>query len=168
MEHFLSSVEFLPILTPDLSLWETVLRGTIMYLALFVLLRLSRRESSGLSLGDVLLITLLGDAAQNGMTGDTHSIADAGILILTIMGWDRLIDWSTWRSRRMRAFLRPQPLALIADGKVLRDHLRQEWITVDELRTQLRLAGVEEVSQVHRCFLEPDGNISVVRNDAGG
>ncbi len=146
-------------------LWEIAVRGTVMYVGLFLLLRWARRESAGLSLGDVLLITLLGDAAQNAMAGDSHSLADGAGLIGVIFAWDRGIDWLTWRSRRVRRWLMPSPLELIRDGRILRANLRREWITVDELRSQLRLAGVEDPATVARCVLEPDGSVSVVKQE---
>lgn len=154
---------WLRIFAPSIPLIETVLRGTVMFLGLFVIMRLTRRESSGLSLADVLLVTLLGDAAQNAMAGESTSVADGAVLVATIIGWERAIDWLGWRSARIRHWLKPAPLPLVLAGRIQRHNLRREWITVDELMSQLRLGGIDDLEEVKSCTLEPDGSISVVK-----
>lgn len=164
------------LIPPDLEAWlrifrpavpvaETILRGTVMFIGLFIAMRLIRRESSGLSLADVLLVSLLGDAAQNAMGGGSASVGDGGLLVATIMGWERILDWLEWRSDAFRRWFKPKPLPLVRDGRIQRCNLRHEWITVEELMSQLRLGGVERLEDVKSCTLEPDGGISVVRRD---
>lgn len=155
------------IFIPSVPLLETVVRGTVMYLGLFAVMRLARRESSGFSLADILLITLLGDAAQNAMIGSSTTLTDGVLLIATIVGWERAIDWLSWRFTVVRTWLLPAPLPLIANGRIIRANLRREWITVDELLAQLRRSEVEGPSGVARCTLEADGSITVIKSQDG-
>jgi uncharacterized membrane protein YcaP (DUF421 family) len=147
---------------PARSLLEMFVRGTAMYLVLFAMLRfVLKREAGGLSISDLLLVVLLADAAQNGMAGEYRSITEGIILVSTIIFWNFAIDWLEYHSPVMRRLLRPSPLMLIKDGRVLRRHLRQELVTMDELMSKLREAGITSPSEVAESYIEPDGNISV-------
>jgi uncharacterized membrane protein YcaP (DUF421 family) len=73
---------------PHTSPLEMIIRGSIMYLGLFVLLRVVlKRQSGGVAITDILVVVLLADAAQNGMAGDYRSIPDGLLLVGTILFW---------------------------------------------------------------------------------
>ncbi|HUQ68290.1 MAG TPA: YetF domain-containing protein [Planctomycetaceae bacterium] len=133
-----------------------------MYLALFALLRLFRRQAGSLGPADLLVLLLIADAAQNGMAGDYRSITDGLILVCTIVAWEYTLDWLGFRSRWMQQLLERSPLLLIKDGQVQDQHLSQELMTLDDLLANLRRKGVESPRQVKRCFLEGDGHVSVI------
>jgi uncharacterized membrane protein YcaP (DUF421 family) len=78
-------------------------------------------------------------------------------LVATIFGWDYLLDWAGYRFPRIQRLLRPAPLLLVKDGRIVRRHLRRELITEAELMSQLRLQGVDDVTQVQKAYLEGDG-----------
>lgn len=147
---------------PTESVLEVVIRGTIMYLGMYALLRIFRRQSGTIGVADVLVIVVIADAAQNGMAGDSKSITEALILITTIVLWDFFFDWLGFRSTFAARFLAPSPLLLIEDGKLLRKNLEKEFITEDELLSQLRQQGLEDASLVKRCYLESNGHFSVL------
>ena len=69
------------------------MRGSLMYLVLFLLLRVLIRRRWALSMTDLLLIVLIADAAQNGMAGEYRSISEGVVLCGTIVGWSLLLDW---------------------------------------------------------------------------
>jgi uncharacterized membrane protein YcaP (DUF421 family) len=147
---------------PTHSILEMFVRGTIMYLVIFVLLRfVLKRQTGGLSTQDVLLIVLLADAAQNGMAGEYRSVTEGIVVVSTIIFWNFLIDWLEYRFPAMERLLRPAPLLLIKNGQVLRRHMRQELVTLDELMSKLREEGVRSPSEVLEAYIEPDGSISV-------
>ena len=147
---------------PTHSLLEIFVRGTIMYLAIFLLLRfLPKRQTGGLSTPDILLIVLLADAAQNGMANEYRSVTEGIALVCTIIFWNFAIDWLEFHVPALGKWLQPSPLLLIKDGQVLRKHLRQELITMDELMSHLREEGVSRPDEVEEAYVEPDGNISV-------
>lgn len=151
---------------PDTPLLEIFVRGTCIYLGLFFLLRvILRRESGTLGVTDVLVIVLIADAAQNGMAGSYSSITDGLLLVAVIIGWSWALDALAYRFRWVERLIRPGPLPLVHDGRLLRRNLRHELITHEELASQLREQGVQDLREVRLAHMEPDGRISVVTND---
>lgn len=148
---------------PERSILSMVVRGTIMYLGMFILLRVFRRQAGSLSIADLLLIVIIADAAQNGMAGDAKSVTEALVLIGVIIFWDYLIDWLGFKSLAMSKILEPQPVLLIKNGRMNRKNMDSELITEDELFGQLREQGIEDISEVKRCFLESNGEFSIIR-----
>jgi uncharacterized membrane protein YcaP (DUF421 family) len=149
-------------LMPTHSIAEMVARGTIMYLVIFAMMRfILKRQSGGLSTPDVLLLVLLADAAQNGMANEYRSVTEGIALVGTIVFWNFALDWLEYHFPPMQRLLRPAPLLLIEDGKILRSNMRQELVTMDELLSRLREEGIEGPADVKRAFIEADGNISV-------
>ena len=147
---------------------EMVVRGTIMYLALFGLLRVVlKRQWTGLGMTDVLVVVLIADAAQNGMAGEYRSVADGLILVATIIGWAYALDWLEFHLPWFERLLQPEALVLVERGHVHRRHMRKELITMAELMTALRGEGVQSLQEVERAQMESDGKISVIRRKGG-
>jgi uncharacterized membrane protein YcaP (DUF421 family) len=147
---------------PTESIAEVVIRGTIMYLGMFALLRVFRRQAGSVGIADLLVIVVIADAAQNGMAGESKSITEALILISTIVLWDWFFDWLGFRSPFWDRILQPQPLLLIDDGKMIKKNLDQEFINEGELLGQLREQGIAEIGAVKKCYLESNGHFSVL------
>ena len=151
------------IFLPDVPLLEIILRGSVMYITLFALLRvILKRQTGSLRMTDLLLITLIADASQNAMAGTYTSIPDGIVLASTIILWSYAFDWLGYRFAWFRHLTEPPPLPLIQDGKLLRRNLRQELITEDEMKSQLREQGLEDWAQVRKAFMESDGHISII------
>ncbi len=145
---------------------EVIVRGTLIFLGLTAMVRLSgRRQTGQVSTADLIVIVVIADAVQNGMAGEQKSVADALLLAATIMLWDWALDWLAYRSPWVARLLRPAPLLLIQDGKVLRQNLRRELVTMDELKSMLREHDIEDPAEVKRCFLEGDGHLSVISKE---
>jgi uncharacterized membrane protein YcaP (DUF421 family) len=160
----MSPPDFEQLFTLSVSPLELVVRGSAMYWFLFLLFRfVSRRDIGGIGIGDVLLLVLIADAAQNAMAGEYKSITDGCILVGTIFGWNLLVDWMAFRFPVLNRWLQPKPLPLIRNGQLQMRNLRREFITVDELRAKLREYGVERFDEVKRACIESDGEITVVR-----
>jgi uncharacterized membrane protein YcaP (DUF421 family) len=154
------------IFLPDTPLLEIILRGSLMYIALFIMLRvILKRQTGTLGMTDLLLITLLADAAQNAMAGEYKSLPDGVVLVATIIFWNYALDWLSFRSEWFASLIEPPPLRLIRNGKMLRRNMRQEFITEDELTMQLREQGLEDISKVKDAFIESDGRISVIEHE---
>jgi uncharacterized membrane protein YcaP (DUF421 family) len=150
----------------DTSVLEIFLRGTLMYLALFFMLRfVLRRQAGGIGITDILVIVLLADAAQNAMAGDYHSITDGLLLVGTIMWWSFALDWAAFHFPGIRRFIEPPPLPLVRDGQLLRRNLQHEQITQEELMSQLRMQGIDDLAKVKISYIEPDGRISFVTDE---
>lgn len=150
-------------LVPGTPLVEILVRGTLTYLALFLILRfVLRREVGQLGITDVLVVVLLADAAQNAMGDDYRSIPDGILLVLVIALWALLIDWASHRWRRFERFAKPRPRVIVRDGRILRGPMDRELITDEELFSVLRENGVTDLADVRRVTVESEGNISVV------
>lgn len=145
---------------------ELVVRGSIIYFGLILTIRfLLRRDVGSMSMADVLFVVLIADAAQNGMAGEYRSIADAGVLIGTLVLWNLGLDWLSYRSATIRKLVVPPALPLVRNGRLVRANLRKEWITVEELQSKLREQGIQDLSVIELACLEPSGELGVVRND---
>ncbi len=154
------------IFVPQTPLLEMVVRGTITYVGLFAILRFFLKRQTGVvGIADLLVVVIIADAAQNAMGNDYKSVTEGAVLILTIVFWNFAIDWLGYHVPWMTRFTRPEALALIVDGRLLRKNMAQEMITDEELVSQLRQQGVDDPGQVKRAFLEGDGRISVIRRD---
>ncbi len=143
---------------------EIIVRGTITYWFIFLLLRVvGRRDIGSIGMADLLVIVLIADAAQNSMAGDYKSVPDGLILIATLVFWSVFIDRVGYFSPTLRGWLEPRPLLIVKDGVMQRRAMRREYITVDELTSELRGHGIDDIQIVKRAFMEPDGTISVIK-----
>lgn len=154
----------------QVSPWELIVRGTLIYWFLFLLFRFGlRRDTGSVGLADVLLVVIIADASQNGLAGDYKSIPEAVVLVGTIAFWNLSIDWASFHSPTFRSFAQGRPMALIEGGRLQRANMRRELISTEELMSKLREEGCDDVRQVKVAFLEPDGQISIVpyKNEKG-
>ena len=142
---------------------ELLLRGTCVYWLLFLLFRfVLRRDVGALGIADLLLLVIVADAAQNAMSGGYGSITEGALLVGTIVAWNVAIDWLAYRSRAFDRFAKPRALQLIRHGRVVRENLARELLTMDDLMEELRHHGVSRVEDVRHAFMESDGRISVI------
>jgi uncharacterized membrane protein YcaP (DUF421 family) len=162
----LLKVDWHGIFVPSTPILETLVRGTITYLFIFVLFRiLVKRESGALGITDLIVVVLIADAAQNAMADNYSSVTDGLFLIGTIVAWDWLLSYVAFHSKTVARLIRPGKLLLIQDGRLERKNMRKELITEEELRAKLRLQGYEDPSEVKRAYMEPDGRISILAGD---
>ena len=151
----------------DLSIFEIFVRGSVLYIGVFILMRVVlKRQAGGVGMTDLLVVVLLADAAQNAMAGEYHSITAGLLLVGTILFWSATLDWLSFHSPLVRRFVEPPPLLLVKDGQLLRHNMRRELITREELMSLLREHGVDNVADVKSAQLEGDGKLSVVSKDA--
>jgi uncharacterized membrane protein YcaP (DUF421 family) len=148
----------------DIPLLEIIVRGSVMYIALFVLLRLIlKRQTGSVGMTDLLLIVLIADASQNAMAGEYRSLPAGIVLVSTIIFWSYALDWLSFQFEWFNRLVEPAPLPLIEEGKLLRRNMRKELITEDELMSQLRVHGLDDFSKVKQAHMESDGRISIVQ-----
>ena len=143
---------------------ELIIRGSAMYLFLFVLFRVViRRRVGAVGMADILVLVIIADAAQNGMSGEYKSVTEGAILVATIVAWDYLIDWLNYHVPALHSVLEAPPLPLIRDGRLLHRNLRHEFVTEEELKSKLREKGVADFSEVKEARMESDGEVSVLK-----
>lgn len=150
----------------DVPLFEIILRGSVMYISLFILLRvILKRQAGSLGMTDLLLITLIADASQNAMAGEYKSLPAGLVLVSTIIVWSYVFDWLSFKFVWFRRLTEPPPLPLIENGKLLRKNMRRELITEEELMSQIREQGLDDFDMVKEAYMESDGHISVVQRE---
>lgn len=151
------------IFVPDVPFLEIFLRGSIVYLTLFIALRgILKREAAGVGISDLLVIVLLADAVQNGMAGEYTSVPDSLFLGFTIIGWDYALNFAAFRYPRLRRLIRPGPLKLIEGGQLIRRHANKEMLTHEEIMGQLRQQGIDSIEKVKEAWMEGDGVITAI------
>jgi uncharacterized membrane protein YcaP (DUF421 family) len=161
--HALFGADWQKMFALDTPLLEIIVRGTIIYLALFALLRyVVKREVGTVGIADLLVIVVIADAAQNAMAGTYTSITDGVLLIGTIVFWNLALDWLAFRFAVVRRVIEPPPVCLVKNGRVIRRNMRKVLLTQEELMSHLRLQGVHDLADVERSYMENDGRISVV------
>lgn len=150
--------------TPDVSLFEIVVRGAIMYFSIFLLLRvILRGRTSAVTMSDLIVMVLIADAAQNAMAASYQSITDGLVLVATIVVCSFTVDWLAFHFPVVRNFVHPERTPLVVDGRILRKALEGELMTEGELMSQLRLHEVEALEDVKAAYLEGNGEVSVIR-----
>ena len=145
--------------------WELAIRGSAMYWFLFLAFRfVLRRDMGSVGIADILVLVVVADAAQNAMSGGYESISDGMILVGVLLGWNLLLDFLGYRFSAIGRFLEPPPLPLVRNGRMIRRNMRAQFITEDEIHTKLRQNGVESLTEVKAMYLEPDGEVSVIKH----
>ncbi|CAN7751207.1 DUF421 domain-containing protein [Cupriavidus necator] len=143
---------------------EIIMRGSLMYWSLFLLFRfVVRRDIGSLGIADLLVIVIVADAAQSGMAGKSESVADAVLLVVTLIAWNRLIDLLAYHVHAFQRFAEPKKVLLVRNGIKLRENMRRESITDDELEAKYREEGVDSIDDVKALYLEADGKVSVIK-----
>jgi uncharacterized membrane protein YcaP (DUF421 family) len=158
------SVDWGEIFGISMSPLELIIRGTAMYLFLFLMFRVVvRRRVGAIGMADILILVIIADAAQNAMSGEYKSVTEGAILVGTILFWNMAIDWLNFRVPALRHWLEPPPMLLIENGRILHRNLRHEYLTEDELKSKLREKGVKDYSEVAEAHMESDGTVSVIK-----
>jgi uncharacterized membrane protein YcaP (DUF421 family) len=146
------------------SLLELIVRGTVMYLFLFLMFRVViRRRVGAVGMADILIMVIVADAAQNAMSGEYKTVTEGFVLVATIFAWNYTFDWLNYHVPALQEWLEPPPLLLIQNGRLLHRNLRHEFITEDELKSKLREHGVSDYAQVQTAHMESDGTVSVIK-----
>jgi uncharacterized membrane protein YcaP (DUF421 family) len=87
------------------------------------------------------------------------------VAVVTILFWSVAVDAVAYRFPRIAPLLKARARPLIEDGRLNRRVMRREFMAPDEVLSQLRLHGIEDIADVERAFIEPNGMISVIRRD---
>ncbi|HJU40683.1 MAG TPA: YetF domain-containing protein [Tahibacter sp.] len=152
--------------TTSVPWWELVIRGSVVFLVLFAMLRLiGRRQVGQLTPFDLVLLLIISNAVQNAMVGSDNSLAGGLIVAAVLVAWNFVFGALALRSRRIERVLEGSPELLVLHGRVLHEALERNQISDAELRAALRRAGCFEVGEVELAVLETNGGISVKKRD---
>src|SRR5919199_4563772 len=143
---------------------DLAIRTFVVFCFIFLLMRIiGRRELSNLEPFDLILLVVLGDSVQQGVTQDDYSVTGAIIVVSVFALMQLLVSYLNFRVPRLRPLLDGQPIVLVDDGKTIDRNLRRERMTVDDLMEQARGQQIESLDQVKWAVLETSGTISFIK-----
>jgi uncharacterized membrane protein YcaP (DUF421 family) len=142
---------------------DLVIRAAVIFFFIFLVTRISgRRELSSLEPFDVILLVVLGDLVQQGITQSDESVTGTLIVISTITLLSVAVSWVSFRFARARLVTEGEAIVLVQDGEVLERNLRRERITLSNVQQEARQQQVSSISDIRWAILESDGKISVI------
>ncbi len=145
---------------------DIVLRAVVVFVFLMTLTRvIGRRELSSLQPFDLILLIVLGDAMQQGLTQDDYSITGAVLAVGTIALLQVLVSWVSYRFPRSRRVFEGTPIIVIEDGKPIERNLKRERLDVDDVAEAARQEGIAHLADVRWAVLETTGKISFIKKD---
>jgi uncharacterized membrane protein YcaP (DUF421 family) len=142
-----------------------VIRAAVIFVFIYLLMRmLGRRELSSMEPFDIILLVVIGDLVQQGVTQSDYSVTGALLAVSTIALLTVAVSWTSFRVRRLRPILAGEPIVLIEDGEVIEANLRRQRLTVEEVESEARLEQITSLAQVRWAILETNGKISFVKS----
>jgi uncharacterized membrane protein YcaP (DUF421 family) len=149
---------------------DIVLRATVIFLALYILVRLmGKRELGQMTPFELIVLIVIGDLIQQGVTQNDFSLTGAIIAISTIAFLALAMSWASYLWPTAERLLEGQPRVIIRDGELLTDNMRRDRLTRSEVEAEMRLAGIGHIEDVAWAILETQGKISFIqRSDSGG
>jgi len=142
---------------------DIALRAIFLYAFVVFLIRvMGRRELSSLSAVDLVLLIVLGDAIQQGLTQDDYSVTGAVIAVSTIAAVQVFISYVSFRSKRARRVLEGEPIVIVQGGKLIERNMKRERLTEDEVAEEMRKQQIATVDDVEWAILESDGTMSFI------
>ncbi len=149
---------------PSLSIVHLVVRATLVYFAILLLLRISgKRQVGQMSATEFVTIMLLSNSVQNSMNGGDNSLTGGIVLATVLVALTWIISELSFRYRMVRNVCEGVPTLLIHKGALLENNLHKERITKSDVVTMLRKQGIHSFHEVHVAVLESDGSLSVTK-----
>ena len=146
---------------------DIVLRAFFLYVFVVLLMRvMGRRELSSMTPFDLVLLIVLGDSIQQGLTQDDYSVTGAVLAVGTIATLQVLTSYLSFRSSKARRVLEGEPIVLVERGEVVQKNLRRERMTEDEITEEMRQQDVSSLDQVEWAILENNGSISFIKKSS--
>ncbi len=146
---------------------DIIVRASLMFFIMYLLLRLlGKRELSQVTPFELVLLIVMGDLVQQGITHNDLSMTGAALAISTIAFWALALSWITYLSPRAERMLEGVPRVLIKDGELVEANMRRDRITRPEVEIEMRLAGIASITDVAWAILEPNGKISFIAKKA--
>jgi len=143
---------------------DLVLRAVVIYAIVFTFTRiLGRRELSSLQPFDLILLVVIGDLIQSGVTQNDLSVTGVLIVIATIGIAQVVTSYLSFKFQRLRPVLEGDPVVLVENGNVIERNMRRERLSMDDLAEQARRSEVESLDQVKWAVLETNGEISFIK-----
>lgn len=148
----------------DLPFWNLVVRATVVYFGIVLLLRVSGKKQVGqMGAPELATVLLISNAVQNSMNGGDNSLVGGLVLAATLVALGMLLAYLNYRSRLARTAFEGTPRLLVHNGKVIHKALCDEYLTKEDLSIMMRKQGVHRVDEVKTAILETDGSLSLIK-----
>jgi len=155
------------ILRPEITVAEKVLRSVVVYLFLLAAFRLAGKRTLGqMTAFDLVVLLIISNVVQNALIGNDNSLGGGLIGATAILLLNAIVAWITFRYKRMERIVEHSPTVIVRHGRILRDSLRRERLSLAELRSALRTQGVMSLQDVRYVILEEDGKLSAISRRA--
>lgn len=143
---------------------EIVLRATVTFAFLLLLTRgLRRRTLADMAPFEMILLIVVGDIVQQGITQEDMSLTGSVIAVSTFGFWVTVISYLTWRFEALAKVVDGVPVLLVRDGEPIEGTLARERMPMSELMEAARQEGIDDLAKVRAAVLEPSGRISFIR-----
>jgi uncharacterized membrane protein YcaP (DUF421 family) len=142
---------------------DLVLRAAFTFCFIFLITRvIGRRELSSLEPFDLVLLVVMGDLVQQGVTQDDYSITGVVLVIGTFTVLQLAVSYLNFRIRALRPVLKGEPIVVMQDGEPIERNMRRERLTLEEIQTEARMQQIKSLDDVEWVVLEPNGSFSFV------
>jgi uncharacterized membrane protein YcaP (DUF421 family) len=142
---------------------DLVFRATVIFFFVFLITRIAgKRELSSMEPFDLILLVVLGDLVQQGVTQSDYSVTGALIVISTITILTVALSYVNFRLRFLRGALEGQPVVLVENGNMIERNMRRERITMEDLEAEGRQQQVTAIADMRWAVLETNGRISII------
>jgi uncharacterized membrane protein YcaP (DUF421 family) len=147
---------------------DLAIRAVVLYFFIYLLTRaVGRRELSSLGPVDIILLVVIGDAVQQGLTQDDYSVTGAFIVVGVIALLSVFMSYLSFRFRPLRRVLEGEPIVIIQDGKPIERNLRRERLAIDEVMEEARAsAQISSLDEIQFAIVENSGAISFIQKSA--
>jgi uncharacterized membrane protein YcaP (DUF421 family) len=147
---------------------QILVRSVALFLFVWIISRaIGRKELAELSSFELILLIVMGDLIQQGVTGDDRSVTGAMLAVATFALLTVGFSYAAFRSSRLERLVEGQAVIVVKDGTPLEEILAVERLTVDEVKEAAREQGIADLAAVRLGILESDGKLSFLRSDDG-
>jgi uncharacterized membrane protein YcaP (DUF421 family) len=145
---------------------QLIVRATVIYFFLWLLARgVGKRELSQMTAFELILLVIMGDLIQQGVTQEDTSVTGAILVLSTLAFWIIVMSYLSWRFKGTRSVFEGFPVIVVRNGQPIEEILRMERVTVDELKEGARNQGIADLADVRLGVLEPDGKFSFITKE---
>ncbi|MCW3031021.1 MAG: hypothetical protein JWM66_1154 [Solirubrobacterales bacterium] len=142
---------------------DLVIRAAVIFVFVFIVTRVvGRRQLGQLEPFDLILLVVIGDLVQQGVTQSDESVTGALIVISTIALLSVAVSWISFKSDKLRLVTEGEPLVLVQDGRPIEPNMRRERITLGDIEEAARLQQITSIADLRWAILEDGGQISCI------
>jgi uncharacterized membrane protein YcaP (DUF421 family) len=124
---------------------------------------IGHRELSSLQPFDLILLIVIGDLIQSGVTQNDLSVTGVLLALCTTGALQVLTSYLGFRFRRIRPVIQGEPIVLVENGRLIERNMRRERLTPDDLAEKARLSEIESLNQIKWAVLETNGDVSFIK-----